>query len=225
VKQREFMIENIQHTSQPDCAYAPCRPRSGGEQRPAANRTGNEDTVRISDEARKQANGLAARSAVTGAGDLSPEQKREVEQLKKRDQEVKAHERAHMAAGSGVVIGGANYEYQRGPDGKMYAVGGEVKIDTSRENEPAQTIRKMQQVKRAALAPAQPSAQDRRVAAQASQVEAEARIELAKANAEASKAEDASDRAPGSVLTVATSPASPTSYNRDLRGSNINITV
>ena len=58
-----------------------------------------------------------------------------------------------MAAGAGLVMGGANYQYQRGPDGKMYAVGGEVKIDTSREKDPKDTIDKMQQVKRAALAP------------------------------------------------------------------------
>jgi hypothetical protein len=71
----------------------------------------------------------------------------------------------------------------------MYAVGGEVKIDTSRERDPQDTIRKMQQVKRAALAPAQPSGQDRSVAARASQIEAEARIELLKQKEEATKEE------------------------------------
>jgi len=81
-------------------------------------------------------------------------------------------------------MGGANYRYQRGPDGKMYAVGGEVKIDTSREKDPQDTVTKMQQVRRAALAPAQPSSQDRSVAARASQIEAEARAELLKENAE-----------------------------------------
>ena len=50
---------------------------------------------------------------------LSPEQKQEVEKLKKRDQEVKAHEKAHVSAGAGIVQGGAVYQYQRGPDVKM----------------------------------------------------------------------------------------------------------
>ncbi len=59
----------------------------------------------------------------------------EADKLKQTDQEVKAHERAHMSAGAGVVMGGASYQYQRGPDGKMYAVGGEVKIDTSRQSD------------------------------------------------------------------------------------------
>ena len=121
---------------------------------------------------------------IAGEIELTPEEKKQVENLKKIDQEVKNHERAHMAAGSGLIIGGANFEYQRGPDGKMYAVGGEVKIDTSRENDPEATIRKMQKVRRAALAPAQPSATDRSVAAQASQIEAQARTELTRQRSE-----------------------------------------
>ena len=72
----------------------------------------------------------------------------------------------------------------------MYAVSGEVKTDTSKERDPEATIRKMQKVRRAALAPAQPSAQDRSVAAQASQIEAEARIELQKEKSESTKERD-----------------------------------
>jgi hypothetical protein len=108
---------------------------------------------------------------------LNEEQKQQVEELKKRDTEVKSHEQAHMASGGGLVQGGASYEYQSGPDGKMYAVGGEVKIDVSPERTPEATIRKMQQVRRAALAPAEPSGTDRSVAAQATQIEARARME------------------------------------------------
>ncbi|MGD9367061.1 MAG: putative metalloprotease CJM1_0395 family protein [Desulfobacteraceae bacterium] len=109
--------------------------------------------------------------------DLSTEEKQIVNDLKRRDTEVKAHEAAHMAAGSGVVQGGATFEYQSGPDGKMYAVGGEVKIDVSPQSTPEATIRKMQRIRAAALAPAQPSGTDRAVAAQASQLEAQARME------------------------------------------------
>ena len=118
------------------------------------------------------------------AGDsrqLSDEEPQQVQHLKQRDQEVRAHERAHMAAGADLVQGGASFTFERGPDGKMYAVGGEVKIDTSPENDPDQTIRKMQQIKRAALAPAEPSGADQSIAAQAGQVEAQARQEKNKA--------------------------------------------
>ncbi len=66
-----------------------------------------------------------------------------------------------------------------GPDGKRYAVGGHVKIEISEvPNNPEATIRKAQQIKTAALAPAEPSAQDQKIAAQASQMEAKARQEL-----------------------------------------------
>ena len=180
------------------------------------------DRVRISQEGRDKlkasANQLSPNST---AEELSPEQKQEVEKLKKRDQEVKAHENSHKSAGAGIVQGGATYQYQRGSDGRMYAVGGEVKIDTSRENSPEATIRKMQQVKKAALSPSQPSGQDRSVAAQASQIEAEARAELTKKNTE---------EADGSREDQLAAPAPEsaginTPHNASNTGRRINITV
>ncbi len=111
--------------------------------------------------------------------ELSEEEKRQVQELSKRDQEVRAHEMAHVAAAGQYAQGGANFEFQTGPDGKRYAVGGEVSIDTSAvPDNPEATVRKMQVVKRAALAPSQPSGQDRAVAAQASQKEIKARQEM-----------------------------------------------
>lgn len=133
------------------------------------------DHVTLSKEA--LAENRQATSGIKNEQDLNPEEKQIVNELKQRDAEVKAHEAAHMAAGGGVVQGGASYEYQTGPDGKMYAVGGEVQIDVSPERTPEATIRKMQQIRRAALAPSQPSGTDRAVAAQASQVEVQARME------------------------------------------------
>ena len=101
-------------------------------------------------------------------------------QLQSRDREVRAHEQAHIAAGGRYVRGGARFEYQEGPDGRQYAIGGEVSIDTSKESSPQATLIKAQAVRRAALAPAQPSAADRQVAAQASALEREARTEIAR---------------------------------------------
>lgn len=102
-----------------------------------------------------------------------------VRELKQRDQEVRAHEQAHAAVG-GQLAGGATYTYQQGPDGVRYAVGGEVQIDMSKvPNDPQATLDKMQLVQRAALAPAEPSSQDRQVAAQAGQVAAQAMAEIA----------------------------------------------
>ena len=111
------------------------------------------------------------------------EEKQTIERLRARDREVRAHEAAHKASAGSFAKGGATFEYQTGPDGKRYAVGGEVSIDTSKiANNPEATIRKAQTIRRAATAPAQPSAQDRSVAVQASKMEAEARQELSKQN-------------------------------------------
>ncbi len=110
--------------------------------------------------------------------ELTEDDKKVVEELKKRDQEVRTHEQAHVAAGGAHVQGGPTYSFQNGPDGRKYAVGGEVNISTSAvADDPDATIRKMQTVKAAAMAPAQPSGKDRSVASQASQAISQAQTE------------------------------------------------
>jgi hypothetical protein len=119
---------------------------------------------------------------------LSDEDQKKVKELEKRDQTVRTHEAAHIAAGGQYVKGGATYQYQKGPDGKMYAVGGEVSIDTSPvKGDPQATVAKMETIKAAALATADPSGQDRAVAAEASQEEAQARQEEAQQSTSAGK--------------------------------------
>ncbi len=103
----------------------------------------------------------------------------EVRRLRATDRKVRQHEQAHLAAGAGITRGGANFSYKRGPDGVLYAVGGEVSIDTSGGKTPEETIAKMKRVKAAALAPADPSPQDRRVAAAAAARASRASAELA----------------------------------------------
>ncbi|MBF0550131.1 MAG: hypothetical protein HQK60_06315 [Deltaproteobacteria bacterium] len=112
-------------------------------------------------------------------GQLSDKDQRVVEQLRKRDQEVKTHEQAHLAAAGAYATSGATYTYETGPDGQSYAVGGEVSIDTTPvKGDPAATIMKMETVQRAALAPASPSGQDQKVAAAAAGKAQSARVEL-----------------------------------------------
>lgn len=110
-------------------------------------------------------------------------EQREVEELKQRDREVRAHEQAHASVG-GQYAGSPSYEFENGPDGRQYAVGGEVSIDISEENTPEETVRKMQQVRAAALAPADPSPQDLRVASEATQIATEARSDIARESSE-----------------------------------------
>ena len=110
--------------------------------------------------------------------ELDPRERSQVESLRRRDREVRAHEAAHAAAAGGLG-GGASYTYVTGPDGRRYAVGGEVAVRLSSGHTPEEAIRNAQQVRAAALAPAEPSSQDRAVAAHATAMEAAARAELA----------------------------------------------
>ena len=131
---------------------------------------------------------IAPRSSVaseTGAAASSPkglsaDDIRQLDALKARDREVRAHEQAHLAASGGLAVSGAKFNFQRGPDGVNYAIGGEVSINTSPGRTPEESIRRAQTIRSAAMAPADPSAQDRAVAAQASRMEIEAKAELAR---------------------------------------------
>jgi len=110
---------------------------------------------------------------------LTPAELKLVTELKQTDTEVRNHEMAHIAAGGSLITSGASFTYKRGPDGNNYAVGGEVGIDTSAiPGDPRATLQKMQRVKSAAMAPASPSGQDRKVASQASAMAAKASSEL-----------------------------------------------
>lgn len=117
--------------------------------------------------------------------DLNPQEKIKLEKLKRADAHVKAHELAHIMAGGPYVRGGAHYTYIVGPDGNKYAIAGEVKIDmTPVPNNPDATIRKAETIRRAALAPSDPSPQDRAVAQKAAQMAMKARIEKLKEDSE-----------------------------------------
>lgn len=108
----------------------------------------------------------------------SAAEKRQLDELKQRDAEVKAHEQAHASVG-GNLASAPSYQFEIGPDGRQYAVAGEVNIDLAVvPGDPQATIVKMQKVKAAALAPLEPSAADRQVATEAAQRILEAQAEL-----------------------------------------------
>lgn len=132
----------------------------------------------IDSEERDAVEESEATDAKTGGQELSDSEQEQVEKLKRRDREVRAHENAHKAAAGQLAAGGPTYEYQVGPDGRRYAVGGEVKIRLESGSDPRTNLQNAQRARRAALAPQSPSPQDRRVAAQAAQLAAEARKEI-----------------------------------------------
>lgn len=156
--------------------------RGGGQ----VGRAGNRETLVAGDAGHaaetggvvEKAHRAAAISATATESGLSAEELRLIDALSATDRQVRTHELAHMAAGAGLT-GGASFSYQLGPDNQRYAVGGEVSIDTSPAGDPAATIAKAQQIRAAALAPADPSPQDQKVAAMAAQMASAARAQLA----------------------------------------------
>jgi len=103
-----------------------------------------------------------------------------ISQLQSRDRVVRSHEAAHVSAGGSLVVSGPSYTYQNGPDGRSYAIGSEVQLDVSPvANDPEATLKKSEQIRRAALAPADPSPQDLRVSSSASQLASRARVDIA----------------------------------------------
>lgn len=146
---------------------------------------------------------------------LDDRELRIIQTLRARDREVRAHEQAHLLAAGGLARG-VSFSFTVGPDGLTYATSGEVSVDSSPvAGDPAATIRKADAIRRAALAPANPSTQDHNVAASASQMEIHARAELfAEQRAQAMEAyrkakgiqeenQDTSDRSSPSVDTIA----------------------
>ena len=123
-----------------------------------------------------------------GDSELSEDQEAQVRELEQAQREVIAHEAAHQAA-AGALGGGVSYTYTQGPDGKSYITGGEVPIQLKTGSTPEETLRNMQQVQRAASAPADPSGQDRRVAAKAAAMAAQAQQEIAAKHGSSEKQE------------------------------------
>jgi SprA family protein len=125
------------------------------------------------------ATGPGESAAASESEEPTEEDQAALDQLKRRDREVRTHEQAHKAAG-GAHAGSMRLSYQMGPDGKRYAVEGSVPIDVSPvAGDPAATLRKMEVVSRAANAPASPSGADRAVAAQAARMAQQARAQIA----------------------------------------------
>jgi len=154
------------------------------------------------DEDKKQTS-----ESVRSQRELTPEEKDIVEHLKQVDREVRAHEQAHLSAAGAYATGGASFQFTTGPDGAAYAVAGEVGIDASSERTPEATIQKMQVVRAAALAPADPSPQDMAVAAAAGATESAARSQLAKQ--QAAEMEQKSNEADESRAALGSKPSEP----------------
>ncbi|MEN0107170.1 MAG: putative metalloprotease CJM1_0395 family protein [Pseudomonas sp.] len=158
-------------------------PITAVEASPDATVTLSADGTRLAAQEKEPSAGDTPQDPAQNTDETDPRQvqldRQKISELASRDADVRSHEAAHASVG-GAYAGSPSYTMQRGPDGKSYAIGGEVGIDVSAvANDPAATISKMEVVMRAALAPVDPSAQDLRVAAQAQGLASAARAELA----------------------------------------------
>ncbi len=99
--------------------------------------------------------------------------------LEDRDQEVRLHEQEHLNEAGEHARGGPTFETYSASNGKTFVTGGKVNVDVSEVGGDARkTADKMAKIRKAALAPKSPSAQDRTVEAEAAGKEAAARSQM-----------------------------------------------
>ncbi len=184
--------------SHPAPAVSSPRLNAAAQEQLAADDGRTEATPDADDGQTRRSGATAAQDSATSG--LSKDEQRVLDQLEARDREVRAHEAAHLATAGSLARGGASYSYQRGPDGQMYAIGGEVSLDVSEGRTPEESLAKAERIRAAALAPAQPSGKDMQVAAAATRMAAEARSELASQARQAYQSGDDTESGPGALI-------------------------
>lgn len=96
---------------------------------------------------------------------LSTEERRILRELKQRDSSVRQEEETH-ARMLGRHAGAIRYEYQIGPDGRVYVINGSVEVAPKITSTDPEEIKKiLKTIQRAAVTVANPSQADRNVAA------------------------------------------------------------
>ncbi len=117
---------------------------------------------------------------VKGLGEMSASDREFISRLQARDALVRSHEASHLAAAGAQAKGPAQYNYQVGPDGRSYAVGGSVNISiVSSTTDPEAAARQAETAARAASAVGEMSLKDTQVAMQAQGISARSRAAAA----------------------------------------------
>jgi len=112
--------------------------------------------------------------------ELSSEELQQLRELERRDQEVRTQDMAFLAAAGGAA-GSYSLQYETGPDGRRYATGADIKLDTSSGATPEQTLAKARALRAASMSARASS--DVNAATKAVRMEAEARAEIERARA------------------------------------------
>lgn len=132
----------------------------------------------LEEQAKKAAHGQdagAKAEAPDGEGPEAPAgiDDRVVDDLLQQDRAARGREQTMRAAAGSLPLGAASYAYKVGPDGRLYVVESSVNFDlTEIPGDPEATLRKAEQIRKAALAP---SPQDRATAALAASMALRAR--------------------------------------------------
>ncbi len=119
----------------------------------------------------------AAGTGTTGTV-LSAQQKAQIAEFTLLDQTARADVQAQQRAAGGYA-GTTTYQYERGADGTLYAVAGDVTFNVQPvPNNPAATIAAMQTITNAAMSVTPPTAQDLAAVREAAQYTSEAEAAL-----------------------------------------------
>lgn len=90
---------------------------------------------------------------------------RVLNKFKQTDANVRSHEQVHASIGH--TTAPISYNYQEGPDGKMYVVGGSVRLDTSLPDDPKAAAFKLDQIQKSSSGAADLSGADVSISSQA----------------------------------------------------------
>ncbi len=132
----------------------------------------------------------AGRGQPRSPQDLAPVDRARLDQLRGRDAQVRAEETAHTA-NAGDLAGPIQYVYQRGPDGRLYAIGGSVGISARASSGSPEELRRIgQRLTAAALAAINPSGADQSVARSGDAFRAYGNVEAFGGNAAGGEAGD-----------------------------------
>ncbi len=91
---------------------------------------------------------------------LSDNEQKAVNELKSRDKEVRLHEAEHMRNPELISVGGPKFTYAIGPDGKAYAIGGNVTLTTGKPKSPEDAMQKAMALKNSSMGVGEPSSKD-----------------------------------------------------------------
>lgn len=86
---------------------------------------------------------------------------RVLSRYKESDAQIRQHEQAHAAASP--YASTPDYSYSVGPDGKLYATGGEVRVDTSMPKDKEAAAHKLDELDQLSSAPNDLSAADAQI--------------------------------------------------------------